>query len=85
MGCEGQKVERGAGFSSYVNFGLGADGTVGANRNSITIIGEEAGPSAVLTLGESGRALLYVGPKDYHVLSQAGRGLAAVMLVLEAV
>lgn len=43
--------------------------------------GERVGPEAVLTLGESGRALLYVGPKDYHVLSQAGRGLAAVVPV----
>jgi YidC/Oxa1 family membrane protein insertase len=39
-------------------------------------------PEALVSLSESGgRALLYVGPKDYHVLANTGHGLAGVVPV----
>ena len=39
-------------------------------------------PEAVLALPEgAGRALLYVGPKDYHILAEAGHGLGSVVPV----
>ena len=42
------------------------------------------GPEAALSLSETGgRALLYVGPKDYHVLVQAGHDLSLVVPIGE--
>ena len=42
------------------------------------------GPEALVSLAEGGgRALLYVGPKDYHVLAPLGRDLARVVPVGE--
>jgi YidC/Oxa1 family membrane protein insertase len=39
-------------------------------------------PEALLSLSESdGRGLLYVGPKDYHILAGAGHGLGHVVPV----
>jgi YidC/Oxa1 family membrane protein insertase len=39
-------------------------------------------PEAALSLSETGgRALLYVGPKDYHILARTGHGLARVVPV----
>ena len=42
------------------------------------------GPEAALSLDEAGgHALLYVGPKDYHVLAEAGHDLARVVPIGE--
>jgi YidC/Oxa1 family membrane protein insertase len=66
---------------------LTPQGTAGGELRSRPLPAFEDGsprvaPEALVSLAESGgRALLYVGPKDYHILAATGHGLGRVVPV----